>query len=94
MIGRGRRSTFDIPQILGSATTDRSTTIPIHLCLDDELSGFTVMDSELRKTLLKEPSTSASTALVRSLDSKTRNAECSINANFLPYLTLPYPHGL
>ena len=32
------------------------------------------MDSELRKSLLKAPSTSASTALVRSLGSKLRSA--------------------
>lgn len=42
------------------------------------------MDSELRGTLLKVPSTSASAALVRPLDSNPRNTEeCAINVEFL-----------
>ena len=46
----------------------------IHLYLRNELFGLTVMDSELRRTLLKAPSTSVSAALVRPLCSRLRTA--------------------
>lgn len=64
---------FDFPEVFQCNATPGSqghpSTIFIDLHSDDQLSGFAVMDSELRKTLLKAPNTSASIALVRALDS-------------------------
>ena len=48
------------------------------------------MSSELRRALLKAPSTSASAALVRPLNPKPRNAEgCTTNAEFPFYSIYP-----
>ena len=47
------------------------------------------MDNEVRRTLLKAPSTSVSAALVRPLYLNPRNTEdCVINAKFLPHFFL------
>lgn len=54
------------------------------------LSGLAAMDSESRRNLLKAPTTSVSAALVRPLDSGSRNTEgCGINAKFLLCFLVP-----
>jgi hypothetical protein len=79
---RGKRSTFDF--LRNRFVRVPSDHDPHYLYSDDKHSGS--MDSELRKTLLKAPSTSVSTALVSSLDTKPGSSECAINAKFLPSL--------